>query len=90
MQLIRHEVIMMLSQANLKILEEEQKIAAGSDRERVTAAGELLFLKRQRQTLEQRLAEIEARPKAPETLYQWVKEEVFNLNMRLESWIAHG
>jgi hypothetical protein len=90
MQVIRHEVVMMLSQANMKISEAEQIIAAGSDRERIDAAGELFFLKRQKETLQQRLAEIETRADAPTTLYEWIKEEVFNLNLRLESWIAHG
>jgi len=35
------------------------------------------------------MAEIDAHPDASETLYEWVKEELFNLNLRLDSWIAH-
>ncbi len=90
MQVVRHEVEMMLAQAKLKILDAETALVSGTDREKVDAAGELSFLKRQRETLQERLAEIETRSDAPETLYQWVKEEVFNLNLRLESWLAHG
>jgi hypothetical protein len=88
--LIRHEVSMMLSQSNEHIAEAEAKLATGGFREKVGAAGELSFLKRQKATVEQRLNEIDAQPDATETLLQWVKEEVFNLNLRLASWIAHG
>ena len=90
MQIVRHEVEMMLAQAKLRISDAEAALADGTDREKVDAAGELSFLKRQRETLNERLAEIETRPDAPETLYEWVKEEVFNLNLRLESWLAHS
>ena len=48
------------------------------------------MLERQKAMVEGRLREIEAQPQATETLFQWVKEQVFNLNMRLESWIARG
>jgi hypothetical protein len=27
---------------------------------------------------------------ASESLFRWVKEEVFNLNLRMKSWIAGG
>ena len=89
MQVVRHEVEMMLAQANLKISDARAMLATGTDREKVDAAGELSFLEVQKQTLQDRMAEIDAHPDASETLYEWVKEEVFNLNLRLDSWIAH-
>jgi hypothetical protein len=89
MQVVRHEVEMMLAQANLKIFDARSIFAKGTDREKVDAAGELTFLEMQRQTLQDRMAEIDKQPDAPETLYEWMKEEVFNLNLRLDSWIAH-
>ena len=89
MQVIRHEVGMMLAEANLKIADATSLHANGTDREKVDAAGELTFLTRQRGMLHRRLAELDQHPHAPETVYQWVKEEVFNLNFHLESWIAH-
>jgi len=81
---------MLLAQAKLKIADAQTLLANGADRERVDAAGELSLLARQRDVLQQRLAEIDRRPDAPETVYQWLKEELFNLRLGIESWIAHG
>jgi hypothetical protein len=51
----------------------------------------LSFLRRQKETIEGRLKEIDAAPEgASESLFRWVKEEVFNLKLRTESWIAGG
>ena len=90
MQVIHHEVALMLSLVKIAIADAERQIAAGTDRERVHAAGELSLLRRQSEELQGRLAEIERRAGAHESVYQWLKEEVFNLSLRLESWIAHG
>jgi chromosome segregation ATPase len=88
MPTIRHEVALILGQANDKISDAKAKLANGSDREKVRAAGELSFLERERDELEQRLKEIERDPGATETLFQWVREEGFILALRLETWIA--
>lgn len=90
MSAIRDEVAMMLAEADKKIAKAEAQLAAGGPRRKVEAAGQLAFLKRQRQTLADRLAAVEAEPDAPETLFQWIKEEVFNLTLRLETWIGEG
>jgi len=88
---IRHEVGMMLADVNEKLAEAEIQLSRGSPIEKVKAAGELSFLRRQREMIEDRVKEIDAAPEgASETLFRWVKEEVFNLKLRLESWIAGG
>jgi predicted nucleic acid-binding Zn-ribbon protein len=74
---------------NERIAEAEKALASGTRREKVDAAGELAFLRRQKATIEDRLKEIEAEPHATETLFEWVKEEAFNLNLRLQSWCAN-
>jgi len=88
---IRHEVVMMLAEVNERLAEAERQLAKGTYREKVNAAGELSFLRRQREMVEDRMKEVDAAPAgAPETLFRWVKEEVFNLKLRLESWLAGG
>lgn len=86
---IRRDVSLMLDQANRQIADAEIKLSRGGDREKAHAIGELVFLKRQKETLEQRLKEIEDHPEANETMFQWIKEEWFNLTLRLEQWIAN-
>ncbi|HWE45325.1 MAG TPA: hypothetical protein VG407_04780 [Caulobacteraceae bacterium] len=61
-------------------------MARGAYRGKVNTAGELGFLSRQKAMIVERLAEIDSRPQATETLLQWIKEEVFNLKLRLEQW----
>lgn len=88
---IRHEVGMMLAEVNQKLADAERQLSRGTPREKVNAAGELSFLRRQKETIEDRVKEIDAAPEgASETLFRWVKEEVFNLKLRSESWIAGG
>ena len=88
---IRHEVGMMLAEVNEKLAESERQLSQGTPSEMVNAAGELSFLRRQKETIEDRVKEIDAAPDgASETLFRWVKEEVFNLKLRLESWVAGG
>lgn len=89
MPLIRGEVRAMLAQANHQIAVAEAALAGASDRAKIEAAGELAFLKRQKETLEQRLKEIDRAPAASETLFQWIREEWFNLTLRLQNWVAH-
>lgn len=89
MPVIRAEVANMLAQANHEIALAEADLRLAGDRRRVQAAGELAFLKHQKETLEQRLQEIDSHPAASETLFEWIREEWFNLTLRLESWVAH-
>ncbi|HWA63216.1 MAG TPA: hypothetical protein VG939_17695 [Caulobacteraceae bacterium] len=90
MQQIGREVAMMLDQVDQRIAEAEAKLAKGADRQKVEAAGELAFLKRQQASLKHRLDEIRAHPDSPQTLFQWLREEVLNLTMRLDGWVAGG
>ena len=88
---IRHEVGMMLAELNEKLAQSERQLSQGTPSEKVNAAGELSFLRRQKETIEDRVKEIDAAPDgASDTLFRWVKEEVFNLKLRLESWVAGG
>jgi hypothetical protein len=86
---IKREVSLMLNQADHRLAEAEAKLEAGKDQEKVTAAGEIAFLRRQKDDLQARLAEIDAHSQAPEALFQWLREEVFNLTERLDDWVAH-
>jgi DNA polymerase/3'-5' exonuclease PolX len=82
---------MMLAEVNEQLAEAERRLSSGTPIEKVKAAGELSFLRRQKETIADRVKEIDAAPKdASETLFRWVKEEVFNLKLRTESWIARG
>ena len=80
----------MLTQVNLKISDAKALLERGTDREKVDAAGELSLLAQQFATLEKRLAAIDARADASGAVSQWFAEEIFNLNLRLESWITHA
>jgi len=82
---------MMLADVNEKLAEAEGQLLRGTPSEKVKAAGELSFLRRQKETIEERVKEIDAASEdASESLFRWVKEEVFNLKLRTESWIAGG
>jgi hypothetical protein len=86
---IKREVNMMLGHANQRIALAEAKLTAGNKYDRVKAAGELNFLKRQKEALAARTRDLETAPKgASETLFAWLKEEWFNMSQRIESWIA--
>lgn len=88
---IRHEVSMMLAEVNLRLAEAEDRLAKGTLRERVDAAGELTFLRSQKEMIETRMKVIDSAPAdATETPLRWLKEEIFNLKLRLDAWIAGG
>ena len=88
---IRHEVSSMLGDVNLRLAEAQHRLTHGSDREKVAAAGELSFLRKQRDMVQERLAEVDAAPAgASESLFRWIKEEVFNLKLRVDMWVAHS
>jgi hypothetical protein len=88
MPTIRREVADMLAQTNAQIAQAEAKLQGGTAAEKVRAAGELAFLRSQRDSIQARLAEVDARPESTETLYQWTREELFNLGLRLQDWFA--
>lgn len=88
---IRHEVSMMLSDVNLRLAEAHELLAKGTLRQKVDAAGELSFLRSQKEMIETRMKVIDSAPAdAAETPLRWLKEEVFNLKLRLDAWIAGG
>jgi len=88
---IRHEVSEMLSDVNLQLADAERRLSNGTLSQKVDAAGELAFLRTQKDMVETRLKQLDAVPaSASETPLRWLKEEVFNLKLRLESWIAGG
>jgi hypothetical protein len=85
--LIRQEVELMLSDVDADLAKAETRRAKGGLK-RVEAAGELADLKRQKAALVGRLKEIDADPDANDTFFRWVKEDLFNLKLRLANWIA--
>ena len=88
MPTIRHEVQGMLSEVQAKIAAAEAKLAGGKPAEKVKAAGDLAFLKDQKAALDQRIAQIDRRPESSETAYEWLKEEIFNLGLRLQDVVG--
>ena len=88
---IRHEVSMMLSDVDERLAEAEGRLAKGTLSQKVDAAGDLTFLRGQKEMIGARLKRVDAAPTtAAETPLRWLKEEVFNLKLRLESWMAGG
>jgi hypothetical protein len=87
---IRDEVILALAQTNEQIRDAKSARARGADAERVAAAGELEFLRRQKIMLLARLIEVDRRMAAHQTLFSWFRQEWFNLRLQIESWIVHG
>jgi hypothetical protein len=85
--LIRQEVELMLADVDAEIAKAEAMRAKGGLK-RVEAAGELADLTRQRAILAGRLKEIDADPEATDTFFRWVKEDLFNLKLRLGNWLA--
>lgn len=88
MPLIRRDVGQMLAQTSIRIADAEEQIRSGTDLERTRAAGALEVLRRRKEELEHRLADIDGRPEGHETLMQWIKEEVFSLSLAIEGWVA--
>lgn len=86
---IRYEVMMLLANTNTQLADAERKLARGVGTERVAAAGQVAVLKRQRELLRRRLDEIDIDPAASETIFQWLKEEMFNLRLHIQGGAAH-
>jgi hypothetical protein len=86
---VRHEVMLFLAQTHQAQREARAQRAAGSDEERVMAAGELSFLARQEEMLLARLAEIDGRARKHRTLFSWARQAWFDLRLSLEHWVVH-
>ena len=87
---IRHEIVLTIAQTKEAQREARKALAHGSYFEKVEAAGELDFLRRQRSHLDLRLAELDQRIAEHRTLFTWFRQTWFNLMLQFERWIAHG
>jgi len=74
-----------VAKANSKIEDAEQQQATGTGQERVHAAGQLVFLRRQKEELEGRTRELGTVQDGPTaTVAEWIKEDWMMLMQRLE------
>jgi len=88
---LKAEVTHLLADADYKVREAERSLWLGGPEEKIVAAGELTFLKRQQESLRGRLHELEAcQGDSLETIFQWFREEGMLLRQRLEDWIVHA
>jgi predicted nucleic acid-binding Zn-ribbon protein len=87
---IRNQVRLALAQTRERQREARAMLAAGTDEEKVEAAGELDILARQRAMLEARMREVDRRIVERRTLFSWYRQTWFSLMFYFESWIAHG
>jgi hypothetical protein len=88
---IKREVGMMAADVDFRMAEAQRSYVHGDDRAKVAAAGDLVWLKAQKAMLDVRMRELAAMPEtAAEDAWQWLKEQWFNLMLRLDSWLAHG
>jgi len=85
---IRREVENMLADTDARIAEAEAKHSSAALEARVEAAGRLAVLKHQRDVLKRRLAEVQGAEKGHDALFQWLKEDLFNINMNLDKVIT--
>lgn len=85
---IRREVENMLADADRRIADAEAKHASGSLEDRVDAAGRLAVLKHQRDVLKRRLDDVAGAESGQGALFQWIKEDLFNLTFHLDKVIT--
>lgn len=85
---IRREVENMLADVDARIAEAEAKRAGGSLEDRVDAAGRLAVLKHQRDVLGRRLDDVQGAESGHDALFQWLKEDLFNLTFHLDKVIT--
>jgi hypothetical protein len=83
---IRTEVERLLAQADERVRRAEQLRLEGTDEEKVEAAGQLTWLRRQRDELHARLDELDRSP-GGSTVGQWFKEDWMLLIQRLDAFI---
>ena len=85
---IKSEVRQLLAQADEKLRRAQHLHSQGSESEKVTAAGQLVFLNRQKEELEARIAELEHSDNGGgATTSQWFKEDWMLLMQRLDTFI---
>lgn len=87
---IKQEIGLALLQIDERLLEAEAKRLEGTLRERVEAAAELAFLKRQKLGLKRQLAELDHLPDGRwERMHLWLSEEAEIIERRLKEWVVH-
>ena len=85
---IKTEVRGLLAQADEKLRRAEQLQASGSNAQKVAAAGQLVFLQRQKRDLEARLTELErSHDGGGAATAQWFKEDWMLLMQRLDAFM---
>ena len=85
---IKMELIHVLADIKERIREFEAARSCGTDRQRIEAAGELQYLRHQRQVLEARLEELGRFSGGRlATLVEWLKEEWLSLSRSLEDLV---
>ena len=85
---IRTEVERLLAQADEKVRRAEHLHLQGTEEQKVEAAGQLTWLRRQRDELVARLGELDRSPgHGGATVGQWVKEDWMLLIQRLDAFI---
>ena len=85
---IKTEVQGLLAQADEKLRRAQTLHARGSDAQKVKAAGQLVFLQRQKQALEARMSELEhSGDGGGATTAQWFKEDWMLLMQRLDAFM---
>jgi hypothetical protein len=89
MPVIRRDVGQILTRT-IEVADAEIVLTDGADLDKAHAAGRLAMLYRHREALQRRLVEIDQHPEARETIFQWIKEEVFCLSLGVERWMADG
>jgi hypothetical protein len=87
---IRREIVLSLALTNEAIDDARRALAEGADPEKVEAAGELNFLRRQKTMLEEQLRRIDQRLTGRNEWFVWLRQEWFSLMLHFEHWIAHG
>jgi hypothetical protein len=85
---ITSEVQQLLAKADEALRRAQKAHARGTDAEKVAAAGQLVFLQRQKQDLEARMAELErSHGGGGATTAQWFKEDWMLLMQRLDAFM---
>lgn len=87
---VRREVELMLAQTNEHLADAERMLASGDYRDKVDAAGDLALLRRHKQMIEERLKSIVQNESMPEDFFAIVREEYFNLTLRLRQFLTGG
>ena len=85
---IRHEIQTMLFQVEERIADAEHALASGDDRDKVKAAGDLTILRRRRALIASRLRAVDGAISQSESFTNLIKEEWFNLSLRLRQFLT--